>query len=449
MKTMNSIFCSLCLAAACFSFCGGAADAAESPLDASIRNVRMGTLVIETAPGAEVRVDQLRHEFWFGAALASQMFSAKADVEVSAKYRKAFLENFNAAVTENALKWHSMEQTKGEVDYSVVDAILAWTTQHEIPLRGHNVFWGIPNRVQPWLKTMDVAELQETLRARALDISRRYRGRFAEYDLNNEMLHGNYYADRLGADITRNMASWMREGDPQAVLFLNDYDILTGKRVEDYVIQIRKFLDQGVPVGGIGVQGHFHGESFDAAALQNSLDKLAVFKLPIRVTEFNIPGQKSKYYGQRDYRLTDEEEQAKAKALADYYRICFSHPAVEGILMWGFWEGANWIPQSSLFRRDWSETPAAATYRDLVFKQWWTSWRGRADGKGKCEVGGLLRKAQGDGRRQGACRGPQALAADAANPRGWKQVILQTFAGRKIPDLIAPGFLLPEPGFCR
>ncbi len=355
-------------------------------LDEAIRKARMGTLVVEAAPNAEVRVEQLRHEFWFGAALASQAFGGRMNSEDAAQYKNIFLENFNAAVTEVALKWHAMEPRQGQVDYSVVDAILQWTDEHEIPLRGHNIFWGVPDRVQPWQKAMDDATLRETLKARALDIGKRYRGRFAEYDLNNEMLHANYYEDRLGPGITRDMASWVRQEDPNAVLFLNDYDILTGKRLDDYIAHIRKFLDQGVPFGGIGVQGHLHGDSFDPAVLQNALARLAEFKLPICITEFNFPGQRSKYYGQRGARLSDEEERAKAKALADYYRICFAQPAVKGILMWGFWEGANWIPVSSLYRRDWSPTPAAEAYRDLVFKQWWTTWRGRTDSQGRCEV---------------------------------------------------------------
>ena len=364
----------------------GVLRAASAADEEAIRKVRMGTLVIEAAPGAEVRVDQLRHEFWFGCALASQAFGTRMNAEDATQYRKLFLENFNAAVTEVALKWHAMEPRQGQVDYSIVDAILQWTDQHEIPLRGHNIFWGVPNYVQPWQKTMDDATLRATLKARALDIGKRYRGRFAEYDLNNEMLHANYYQDRLGPGITLDMASWVRQEDPGAVLYLNDYDILTGRRLDDYIAHIRKFLDQGVPFGGIGVQGHLHGDSFDPNVLRNALAKLAQFNLPIRVTEFNFPGQRSKYYNKRGVRLSDEEEQAKAKAIVDYYRICFANPAVKGILMWGFWEGANWIPQSSLYRRDWSPTPAADAYRDLVFKQWWTTWRGQTDGRGRCEV---------------------------------------------------------------
>ena len=367
-------------------WCHAAVYAASTNLDEAIRKVRMGTLVVEAAPGVEVRVEQLRHEFWFGSAIAGGPFSGRMDAAQAEQYKKVFLENFNAGVTEVALKWHAMEPRQGQVDYSIVDAMLRWADQNNIPLRGHNIFWGVPDRVQPWQKTMDDATLRETLKARALDIGKRYRGRFAEYDLNNEMLHANYYEDRLGPNITRDMASWVRQEDPNAVLFFNDYDILTGRRLDDYVVHIRKFLDQGVPFGGIGVQGHLHGDSFDPNALQNALAKLAEFKLPICVTEFNFPGQRSKYYNQRGARLTDEEELAKAKALVDYYRICLAQPAVKGILMWGFWEGANWIPVSSLYRRDWSPTPAAEAYRNLVYKQLWTTWRGRTDAQGKCEV---------------------------------------------------------------
>ena len=74
--------------------------------------------------------------------------------------------------------------------------------------------------------------------------------------------------------------------------------------------------------------------------------------------------------------MTPQEEELKAKEMVDYYKICFAHPAVEGILMWGFWEGANWIPGSSLYKRDWSPTPAAEAYQNLIFKEWWTKSSG-------------------------------------------------------------------------
>ena len=179
-------------------------------------------------------------------------------------------------------------------------------------MRGHCIYWGIPNRVQNWVKDLSDADLRMALQQRGRSIGARYRDRFGEYDLNNEMIHANYYEQRLGPEITRQMAQWVKDGDPNARLFLNDYDILTGNRLADYVEQIRRLLAMGVPIAGIGVQGHLHGDSFDPAALQNALDELSQFHLPIRVTEYNFPGQRSKYYtGDRTARLSAERRWPK------------------------------------------------------------------------------------------------------------------------------------------
>ncbi len=342
-----------------------------SVTDESVNRYRKGELIIKAKPGEKVSIEQLSHEFWFGCCISNGIFDGSVSESNARQYMKKFLENFNSAVTENALKWGTMERKKGEVNYAVVDAILNWTEKNGIPLRGHNLFWGIQQFIQPWVKELDDKELKKTIKKRAETITAHYKGRFAEYDLNNEMVHGNYYEERLGPDITKNMAEWAHKGDPEAKLFLNDYDILTGIKLKEYMAQIRLFLKQGIPVAGIGVQGHLHGETFDRVQLKNALDSLALFNLPIRITEFNIPGQRSKYYHDKSLVLTPEEEELKARELVDFYKICFAHPAVGGILMWGFWEGNNWIPVSSLYKRDWTPTPAAKAYQKLIFNEWW------------------------------------------------------------------------------
>jgi hypothetical protein len=55
-----------------------------------------------------------------------------------------------------------------------------------------------------------------------------------------------------------------------------------------------------------------------------------------------------------------------------------------------FWERANWIPQSSLYLRHWTPTPAAEAYHDLVFNQWWTRWQEKADRDGYCRIPAFL-----------------------------------------------------------
>lgn len=348
--------------------------AQDNHINNSIREIRMGELIVNAKPGSKVTVEQLRHEFWFGCAISNGLVNGMPETDL-VSYKEKFLKNFNSAVTENAVKWGNMEPRKGEVNYKIVDGILEWTEENNIPLRGHNIFWGVEKFVQPWVKELNDDQLKATLQNRAESITRKYKGRFAEYDINNEMIHGNYYEDRLGPGITKLMFEWAHNGDPDARLFLNDYDILTGNRLGDYMTQIRNLLKQGVPVAGIGVQGHLHGDTFDRDKLKSALDSLAIFNLPVRITEFNMPGQRSRYYTEKT-EMTEQEEQLKANELVDYYTICFSHPAVEGIIMWGFWEGANWIPASSLYKRDWSPTPSADAYQKLIFNDWWTKTSG-------------------------------------------------------------------------
>lgn len=353
--------------------------AGAQTINEEIAKHRKGELIVKAKRGAKIHIEQVRHEFWFGCAIANGFVTGSMSATDKKQYNDKFLQNFNSAVTENAVKWLSMERERGKVDYSAVDGILAWTDANNIPLRGHNLFWGIDKFVQPWLKEMNNDELRATLQHRAESVTARYRGRFAEYDLNNEMIHGNFYEDRLGAGITKDMATWAHHGDPDAKLYLNDYDITTGNKLPEYMAHIRALLKQGVPIAGIGVQGHLHGETFDRKELKRALDSLAIFNLPIRITEFNIPGQRSKFHVERILTMTPEQEATKAKELVDFYTICFAHPAVTGILMWGFWEGANWIPVSSLYRRDWSPTPAADAYQKMIFKDWWTTATGKAD----------------------------------------------------------------------
>lgn len=361
-------------------------NAQTQELEESIAKHRKGKILVKAKAGAEIHVEQLEHEFWFGCAVSDNIFNGSAPAEDVKMYKEKFLENFNSAVTENAVKWPGMERRKGEVDYSLVNAMLEWTEENDISLRAHNLFWGIERFIQPWVKELSDEELEATLKKRAETVTARYNGRFAEYDLNNEMIHGNYYEDRLGPGITKKMAQWAQNGDADIKLYLNDYDILTGNKLDEYLAHIRGLLAQGVPIAGIGVQGHLHAESFERGELKRSLDSLAQFNLPVKITEFNMPGQRSKYYQNRQLKMTTEEEQQKAKDLVDYYRICFAHPAVEGILMWGFWEGANWIPQSSLYKRDWSPTPAAGAYQNLIFREWWTNAGGKANREGEFSV---------------------------------------------------------------
>ncbi len=346
----------------------------STAIDNRISQIRMGDITIMTKPGADVKVQQQRHEFLFGTAIANGLVEESKNA-FSPEDRKMFLkilsENFNYAVHENALKWYDCEREPGVVDYSTADRI--WEICHElnIPMRGHCIFWEKEEFVMPWLKGMNNDDLRAAVNRRAYGVTEHFKGRIEEFDLNNEMIHGDFFRRRLGYGIINEMAYLARQGNPDAVLCVNDYGILDiGGNVEAYIIQIKNLLATGVPIGGIGCQGHLsipYQSITPTSHVQKTLDRLAQFNLPIKITECLF--------------IYDDEE-TRTRELQKLLPIYFAHPGVEGILMWGFWAGANWKPNAAMWRKDWTPTPQALAYRDLVFNKWWTNASGKADKKG-------------------------------------------------------------------
>lgn len=344
-------------------------------LSEQINRTRKGDIVIQVVnskqqpvSGVEVKLEQITHEFEFGTALSTQMFAQGVNPNDQAKYFNLSKQLFNATVHENALKWYATEEQRGHVNYGDADRILSWSEAHSLPLRGHALFWEVERWNQPWLKSLSKQKLRLAVERRATEICDRYRGRIREYDVLNEMLHGDFFRRRLGEDIVKTMFERCHAADPNAVLYVNDYNILNGRRLDDYVQQIRSLLAQGVPIGGIGIQAHILRENITPAQIQYSLDTLAQFNLPIKITEFSTLAN---------------TEQEQAKILLNLYQIAFAHPMVKGIIMWGFCQKAHWVPQAAIFDRNFQPKLAAKVYKELVFQQWWTRSSGITNHNGQ------------------------------------------------------------------
>lgn len=63
------------------------------------------------------------------------------------------------------------------------------------------------------------------------------------------------------------------------------------------------------------------------SVLQDRLDRVAKAGLPIWISELDI---------------RESDVEIRADHYEDLVRLFFSHDAVEGILLWGFWDGAHW-----------------------------------------------------------------------------------------------------------
>ncbi len=345
-------------------------------LEPRIQSLRMGDVKIrvvdeagEPMPSVQVHLKQTQHRFPFGGSLRTELFQEGSESENGDRHRALALATtlFNATVPEDALKWYSTEPVAGEVSYADADRVLQWSEQRHLPMRGHHLFWEVEQWNQPWLKSLTPAALHTAVRQRATQVCQRYRGRIAEYDVLNEILNGDFFEGRLGAGIIKDMFLWCHEADPTAQLYTNEYNILNGEQLDRYVELVRSLLAEGVPLGGIGVQAHIR-QTISPDQMQSALDRLAVFGLPIKLTEVSVVAN------------TEAEQ---AQILGDLYQVAFAHPAVTGIMMWGFWQGANWEPRSAIFRQNFEPTAAALVYQDLLFRQWWSDETGSTDPQGE------------------------------------------------------------------
>jgi GH35 family endo-1,4-beta-xylanase len=321
---------------------------------------------------AEVRVKLVRHGFGFGTCAPAGALTSAGNEE----FKRRLTELFNIVTLENDLKWQPLAGDWGP-DYTLAraQAGVDWLRERGLSARGHVLVWPGFRNLPKHLKAE--AGSAERLRAMVKDhvkeLTTALRGKLVHWDVVNEPFDNHDLLDILGADV---MAEWFqtaRVADPAAKLFINDYQILSGgggttAHRDHYERTIKRLLEQKAPLDAIGMQGHFGSALTGPEDVLSIVDRYAKLGKPIWVTEYDV--------------VIDDEELA-GRFTNDLYTVLFSHPQVDGIVMWGFWDGAHWKQNAPLFRRDWSEKPAGKAYRELVLGRFRTDVKGKTDAAGK------------------------------------------------------------------
>ncbi|XP_058069626.1 endo-1,4-beta-xylanase 1-like isoform X2 [Magnolia sinica] len=312
--------------------------------------------------GTFVKVRQTQNSFPIGSCVMRTNIDNEDFVDF-------FVKNFNWAVFGNELKWPWIEPQQGNFNYKDADELLDFCKKNSIEVRGHCIFWEVEYTIQSWVRALIKNDLMTAIQNRLTGLLTKYKGKFRHYDVNNEMLHGSFYQDRLGKDIRANMFKTASQLDPSATLFVNDYHIEDGcdtrSSPEKYIEHILDLQEQGGPVGGIGLQGHI--DSPVGTIVCSALDMLGILGLPIWFTELD---------------LSSVNECVRADDLEVMLREAFAHPGVEGIMLWGFWELFMSRNNAHLVDAEGSINEAGKRY--LALKQeWLTHTHGHIDNQGQ------------------------------------------------------------------
>eukprot|EP00897_Mesotaenium_endlicherianum_P008901 jgi/Mesen1/8039/ME000428S07245 len=237
----------------------------------------------------EAKIDQIISDFPFGAAMSGA-------ITVSRPFQLWYQARFTWGVMENEAKWYTNEPKQGFVTYKDADRIYDWAAANGISLRGHCIFWEVSLYVQKWVKALSPVALANAVAVRIKSVVSRYAGKFKHWDVNNELLHGNYFRTQLGPQATADMFKAAAKYDPDARLFVNDFNVV--EQCGD---------TKATP------------ESYLSVRIKHDLDVLSKAGLPIWFTELDI---------------NEKDPQTQADYFELVMREAFSHPNVDGILMW-------------------------------------------------------------------------------------------------------------------
>lgn len=356
--------------------------------DARIDSVRKKDLSLAGfKPGDTVHVTLERHAFPFGTAIA---FYGDPKDSVEQWYRKTATRYFWAGVPENLFKWPEYEPQKGKLRKKELQEYIQFAKENGWNLRGHNLVWGIQkyNYDKHWSIQGSCKDIAKNIKTRIFRDLKEYKGIFKEYDVWNEPFHETFLFDKCGWGLLDSAFVWAHRADPSAVLYTNDFNVVALGETERYYELLRGMLDRGIPVSGIGVQCHFGGAKVIPALIHERLDRLAEFGLPIKVTEFDIGSYVEEANGARGLQSGLSEEE-KMRETEMFVRSAFSHPAVKGIMLWGFWDARHWLPDGGLIAADGTEKPVGKRIYELWHKVWTTDETVVADKEGKIHFRGF------------------------------------------------------------
>eukprot|EP00253_Pinus_taeda_P015849 PITA_15849 len=319
---------------------------------------------------AEVIVKQKSRQFPFGSAIAKTILGNEP-------YQKWFAKRFNTAVFENELKWYTTEPEQGKLNYSLADEMLAFCNANSISARGHNIFWEDPKYNPSWVMSLDKEQLQKAVCRRIESLVKRYTGNFINWDVSNELLHFSFYEDKLGPNASDSFFKAAQGIDPWTPMFMNDYNIIetcddSMATVDSYIKKLQELRNSGRVIEGIGLESHFSKPNLPL--MRAVLDKFRTLGLPIWLTEVDVS---SKF-----------DEETQARYLEEILREGFSHPAVEGMLMWCALDSEG-CHEMCLTDKAFNNLPAGDAV-DRLLDDWRTGVRGKTDAMGCFKFEGFL-----------------------------------------------------------
>jgi endo-1,4-beta-xylanase len=280
-------------------------------------------------------------------------------------YEQITAGQFSTVTPENQMKWQVVEPTRGTYDWSQADQLVAFANEHGQLVRGHTLVWH--NQLPDWLTsgvgngTISNAQLTDLLHKHITDEVAHFKGEIWQWDVANEIFANSwdphslpdginaddFWVSHLGEGIIADAFRWAHQADPNALLFYNDYNISgqdgTNAKSDAVYNWVKTLRAQGVPIDGVGEQGHLDTQyGWNATLFRQDLQRYAGLGVKVAVTEADVRTFVDSAATQNP--TSNLATFAQPYEYKQMLQACLAVPQCISFTVWGFGDAYSWVP---------------------------------------------------------------------------------------------------------
>ncbi|MEK6481387.1 endo-1,4-beta-xylanase [Catalinimonas sp. 4WD22] len=271
-------------------------------------------------------------------------------------------QEFISITAENAMKMGPIHPRENEYFWADADSIVAFAERNNMKMRGHTLCWH--NQTPDWMfvdaqgDSVSKEVLLGRLKDHITEVVTRYKGKIYAWDVVNEVISDQadaFYRQSpwykiCGEDYIAEAFRYAHEADPQALLFYNDYNEIDSLKRSKIIKMVNELKAEGVPIHGIGLQGHWAINEPSEEQLEQTLSDFAETGLELQITELDISVY-PKEHSARERRPEDENDEFTAERKQkqrEVYDICFAlfrkhQDDITSVTFWNISDRGSWL----------------------------------------------------------------------------------------------------------
>ncbi|WP_258101471.1 endo-1,4-beta-xylanase [Marinoscillum pacificum] len=317
----------------------------------SPKNQEKSTVVESSTKGLK---DYYAQYFPVGVAVYPEALKGGPEAELIKRH-------FVSMTPENVMKMGPIHPKEDEYNWSSADDIVEFAKENELKMRGHALCWH--NQVPDWIFTNDENQyvskemLLERLKNHIMTVVSRYKGSVYAWDVVNEAISDSkdeFYRNTkwyeiCGEEFIAKAFEYAHQADPNADLFYNDYEVINPVKREKIYQLVKKLKDSGVPITGIGIQGHWSIYEPTEETLRETIEKFTSLGLKVQITELDVsvyPKEhtlREKLESDSD-QFTEEQKELQIKQYEMIFKVFREYKQdLNAVTFWNISDKYSWL----------------------------------------------------------------------------------------------------------